>query len=345
MARINQIFSLGLLSLIIPSALSAPTTIERSTSAKLCVDLQVPVDVVAQQWRYDQPTVESNIDAIDWTVNVTTWSPSNFTARQLENITVTKEVTISARLCVPSNKTDKSSILQIASPGQAFDKRYFDVEIEPKKYSYVDAAIAEGYSVLSYDRLGTGESSTPDAYDELQVPLDVEILAGLTKIARSGNLIKSSKIVKPASSSSSSGGGTVSDFVPSKIVHIGHAYGSFLMVVLLGQYGALSDGAVMTGLYFNSVMMSNPLSVLNYNHAYAAEAEPERFAKYGSGYIVLDNENTLQKLFYQKATLDPKLLAYTEKIKQPESVGQYASEGDAPFVPANDFKGPLLVSV
>ena len=47
-------------------------------------------------------------------------------------------------------------------------KRYWDIDVNPEEYSYLDAAITEGYSILTYDRLGTGQSDIPeDAYASL----------------------------------------------------------------------------------------------------------------------------------------------------------------------------------
>lgn len=37
---------------------------------------------------------------------------------------------------------------------------YWDPPIDPETYSFVDYAVGLGYSVLFYDRLGVGESST-----------------------------------------------------------------------------------------------------------------------------------------------------------------------------------------
>lgn len=201
--------------------------------------------------------------------------------------------------------------------------RYFDVEVQPEEYSYVDAMISKGYSLLAYDRIGTGGSDKPDAYDIVQIPTDVEILAGLTKIARSGNLITSSKIISTTTYGDFETHSKIQNYQPTKIIHVGHAYGSFMMALMYQNpaYAHLVDGALMTGLYINTVMLANPLTVLNYNHAFAKEQDPFRFADWGSGYFVLDNKQTLQKLFFQKETLDPVLLDYTERIKQPESVG------------------------
>ncbi len=320
--------------------------------------------MVATNYHYDQPRVDSNIDAMDWTVNVTTWSSSNFTARRTGRVDINKIFNIGAQLCVPSQKTGKAGILQIATPGLGFGKelvdethgwklltydgsltspcsRYFDVEVDPRQYSYVDAAINKGYSVLSYDRLGTGASEKPDAYDDVQIPVEIEILAGLTKLARGGKLLSSSS----NASSAISNANAKFNFLPTKIVHIGHSYGSYINSLMLIKYPDLIDGAVFTGLYPNSIEATDPLNVLNYNHAFANESDPVRFAEYGSGYFVLDNEETLQKLFFQKATLDPALLTYAESIKQPEAVGEYSSEDDNPLAQAADYKGPLLVSL
>lgn len=198
------------------------------------------------------------------------------------------------------------------------------MEVQPQEYSYVDAAISKGYSVLVYDRIGTGGSEKPDAYDIVQIPTDIvqiptdiEVLAGLTKMARSGDLISSSQV----SATTTDGGLAIQDYQPTKVVHVGHAYGSYIMFIMFEKYANLSDGAIMTGLHVNFAMLNNSLTVLNYNHAFPKENDPTRFAEWGSGYFVLDNKQTLQKLFFQKATLEPALLDYAESIKQPESVG------------------------
>ncbi|EHK49886.1 uncharacterized protein TrAtP1_007736 [Trichoderma atroviride] len=334
MSGLLPLVSLGALTLA-STALSAPAGSTTASTTKQCVQLQIPVPVVATNYHYDQPQVDSSIDAMDWTVNVTTWSSSNFTARITGRVDINKIYNIGAQLCVPSQKTSKAGILQIATPGLGFGKEYFDVEVDPQQYSYVDAAINKGYSVLSYDRLGTGASEKPNAYDDVQIPVEIEILAGLTKIARGGKLISSSK----------SNASAAFDFTPTKIVHVGHSYGSYVNSLMLINYPDIIDGAIFTGLYPNSIEATDPLNVLNYNHAFASESDPARFSEYGSGYFVLDNEETIQKLFFQKASMDPALLTYAESIKQPEAVGEYSSEEGNPLAPAPDYKGPLMFFV
>lgn len=121
MSGILPLVSLGALALA-STASSAPAGSTTTSITKQCVQLQVPVPVVATNYHYDQPQVNSNIDAMDWTVNVTTWSSSNFTTRITGRVDINKMYTIGAQFCVPSKKTSKAGILQIATPGLGFGK-------------------------------------------------------------------------------------------------------------------------------------------------------------------------------------------------------------------------------
>ncbi|KAK7210060.1 hypothetical protein V2G26_017238 [Clonostachys chloroleuca] len=324
-----QLASLGAL------ALMPKVACETTTNTKLCVELEVPVPINATNQLFDQPRVDSTIDAIDWTVWVSTRTTPPARDRVIGNKTISDTFKINAQLCVPSDKGPKADILQIATPGLGFDKRYFDAEIQPDEYSYVSAALKKGYSILTYDRLGTGKSQKPDAYEIVQIPTEIEILASLTKIARSGKLIRSSKVLSTGSRT------TVSDFVPSKVVQIGYSFGSFLIQNVLARYPDLGDGAVLTALYPNTIPFDKMIDVLHYDHEFPKENDPTRFSEYGSGYFVLSNEADLQKLFFQKRSLDPALLTYTEKIKQPETLGEYASEGLSSYLVADNFRGPV----
>lgn len=121
MSGLLPLVSFGALTLA-STALSAPTGSDTVSATKQCVQLQIPVPVVATNYHYDQPQVDSSIDAMDWTVNVTTWSSSNFTARITGRVDINKIYNIGAQLCVPSHKTSKAGILQIATPGLGFGK-------------------------------------------------------------------------------------------------------------------------------------------------------------------------------------------------------------------------------
>lgn len=197
--------------------------------------------------------------------------------------------------------------------------------------------MAQGYSILTYDRLGTGQSEIPDdAYDIVQIPTEVEILAGLTELARSGNLLSSSTIVDTNATASSFAAANP----PSKVIHIGHSLGSYITSGFLALHGDLSDGAVMTGYYLNSHL--GLVNVSFFDHGFAAESAPEKFSHYPSGYLLSTGPENMQKTFLRAGAFAPELLDYLDEVKQPEAVGTYASESVV-FGPAMDFKGPLQV--
>jgi hypothetical protein len=118
----HALISLGILALtrVVSGDPGRATT---TSNFKHCVQLEVPVPVIATNYHYAMPRVDSNIDAIDWTVNVTTWSSPSASERVTGPVPVNRTFSISAQLCVPSRKGTKADVLQIATHGLGFDKR------------------------------------------------------------------------------------------------------------------------------------------------------------------------------------------------------------------------------
>lgn len=217
--------------------------------------------------------------------------------------------------------------------------RYWDVELNPEQYSYVDSALRYGYSILTYDRLGTGNSTKADAYEVVQAGVEIEIVRGLTELARNGDLVQSSKVIDASCDDVSA----FEAYKPSKIAHIGHSYGSFMTSGLLSRYGNLSDGAILTGFLINEHLL-NEVGAEAFGYEFAAESDPDRFADRPSGYIVSATESNIQQIFLKKGTFEPELLQYAEQIKQPNAVAELVSGSQAFGRPATDYKGPLQVS-
>lgn len=210
------------------------------------------------------------------------------------------------------------------------------MQVEPAEHSYVDAAIAKGYSILMFDRIGTGKSEIPDAYDVVQVATEVEILAQLTTMVRNRTLLSSARVV------STTDNVTVPELNPTHIVHVGHSFGSLLITGLLVQHGDMSDAALLTGFLPNSTHLGD-VPVATFEHDFAPDHDPVRFGQFSSGYIVLTSENTLQKVYFTQDGLEPEVLTYTEKVKQPEAVALYASSGQVSAQPGPVFGGPVQV--
>ncbi|KAL2807577.1 hypothetical protein BJX63DRAFT_425282 [Aspergillus granulosus] len=190
-------------SLIFVTALLALTNLNLvnaapSSSNRPCVSLELALPVIM-----DSPDITDRIKGV----------------KRVEDT-----FTINAQLCVPKY-SEKRGILEIATHGFAFDKKYWDSEVEPEKYSYVDAALDAGYSILTYDRLGVGESSKPDAYDVVQGPVQLKILKEIT-LSRDRDV-------------------DIPDF--NEIVLVGHSLGSPVTIGVLSQYGKLVDASIWPG--------------------------------------------------------------------------------------------------
>jgi hypothetical protein len=69
--------------------------------------------------------------------------------------------------------------------------------------THIYAATDQGYSTLSYDRLGIGLSSLPNPYTDVQALVELALLAELTTAARNSTLAVVPK--------------------PNKILHVGHS--------------------------------------------------------------------------------------------------------------------------
>lgn len=118
---------------------------------------------------------------------------------------------------------EKNIILQITTHGLYYDFRYWDPKLNPENSSYIEVApLKAGNSVSTYDRLSTGQSDHPDAYEVVQSPLELEMLHQLTLMARNGTLYGLADQATPA----------VAAFdalkPPSKVVHVGQNVGSFI---------------------------------------------------------------------------------------------------------------------
>lgn len=107
------------LALASASASAAP---HNPGSNSQCVQLEVPVQISAENHEIDMPRVDNNVDAIDWVWDITTWSQPNVTTRVKSIIPINETFIISAQLCVPRGGA-KSEILQLATHGVGFDKR------------------------------------------------------------------------------------------------------------------------------------------------------------------------------------------------------------------------------
>lgn len=202
---------------------------------------------------------------------------------------------------------------------------YWDLPFNNFNYSYVDYALSRGFHTLSYDRLGLGNSSHGEPKNEIQSFLEVEALAQITKKIRAGSI--------PGIRQK-----------PSKVVHVGHSFGSAQTYALTAKYPDLSDAIVLTGFSlntsYNSLFLAGAgLQQANLNRAIANR--PGAGSNYSAGYLTSGNAGNTEFLFLYPENFDPKILAFAEQTKQPVTIGELLTVGSVPT--SSNFTGPVFV--
>lgn len=175
------------------------------------------------------------------------------------------EFNISMRYCTPTNAGAQSKTIQFLTHGLGFDMDYWDFQLpglNAGNYSYTDSALAAGYSTLAWDRLGCGNSTIADPYTQVQTAVELAILNELTTLLRQGKLDSCVP-------------------VPSKVIHVGHSYGSVLTNALVATKPTLSDAVVLTG--YSQTATYQPLFLASTNFHIAALDQPKRFGGYSTG--------------------------------------------------------------
>lgn len=244
---------------------------------------------------------------------------------------------------------------QDGSPANTHRRSYWDLPFDNYNYSYINTAVAAGYHTLSYDRLGLGLSyhaQTPqETRDNIQSFLEVAALAAITRMLRNGTF--------PDVSTSF-----------TKIIHVGHSFGSAQSYALAAMYPDISDGLVLTGFSMNGSFVgffasggnfvqanlnqplrfgssANAVALNTFSQTYGLTdlltgitATPDAL-DYVDGYLTNANVNSQIYLFLYPGHFDPRIAYYGEQTKQPVTIGEMLTLSSLPMT--NSFKGPVAV--
>lgn len=152
----------------------------------------------------------------------------------------------------------------------------------------------------------------------MQAPLELQVLIELTKIVRAGQFIGDK---------------------PSKVVHVGHSFGSELTQGLAASVPTLTDGIILTGYSTNGSFKSPWLSTSGHT---ARTNQPERFFNYSSGYVTWNDVYYNEYSFLAYPYFDPAVAEAAEANKWPFAVGEVTTADVLPSL-APEYKGPVLV--
>jgi len=278
------------------------SSIASASDSKTCYNYEIPVEVTAPYFKFIYDHWRNNNQLTDFLVGViarnapTALAPFLFAAP----VNKTSRYTISATFCSPkADYAPKLDTVLLATHGIGFDGTYWNSAFDPAQYNFVDYAVAKGYSVFFYDRLGTGKSTKPSGYDT-QPLTQLAILKELTLLVRSGKY-------------------TGKLGAPKKIVHVGHSFGSVLSNALIGRNPGISDGAVLTGYGVNQTNMDQASTITGFAARIAKTVNPSKFGKLDTGFIATADIYAFQQLFF-KSPFQLRALDYAYSIAAANSV-------------------------
>ncbi|CEJ54934.1 hypothetical protein PMG11_01220 [Penicillium brasilianum] len=294
-------------AILLPPALAA---------RPLCFDFILPIQVSTPITNFTIPPFHDNSESTSMLVNsvARTANVQNLVAGELK---INRAYKINFRYCEPDRRASRNGIMQVLTHGLGFDKSYWDFE----GYSYIASATAAGYSTLSYDRLGVGQSELADPYLDVQAATQVAILAKVSELLQDGKL--SSKIL-----------------TPKKLVHIGHSFGSLITNSLAATYPTLSDGIILTG--FGHDFSWSSYFQLCYGFEVARLNKPLSFHEYDSGYLTWGNEFDNQCAAFSYPNFDGSVLHKAELNKAPFTIAELLSFGVTSLA-APEFASPVLI--
>ncbi|TKA77437.1 hypothetical protein B0A49_02329 [Cryomyces minteri] len=224
--------------------------------AKVCTNVTIPVNINAHQPQFNLAPLQVNQDATRFALNFTNIG-RNFTNEIFAgNFADVRGVyNISAKYCTPDVQKANPTV-QFLTHGIGFDKSYWDLPFNNYNYSYIDVATAAGFSTVSIDRFGIGNSSKADPLNVVQAPAEVSAMYEITNMLRNGTFP------------------TVAHKF-QKVVHVGHSFGSAQTNMLVTLHPQASDGIVLTGWSINGTWLGQTLA--DWNLHLARLNQPLRF--------------------------------------------------------------------
>ncbi|KAF2132307.1 alpha/beta-hydrolase [Dothidotthia symphoricarpi CBS 119687] len=229
-----------------PMKTFSPLVLAGFAAARQCSNFLIPVDIASRQGQFAEIPVEGNLDIGAFATRFNQFG-KNYTATLLQGYQTLKgSYEISAQHCTPDSGS--SDTVQVLSHGIGFDKTYWDLDYNNYNYSYVNNALAAGYSTLAIDRLGVGNSSHGDPFNEIQAQAEVEALNAVTTKLRNGEIPQIGHSYE-------------------KVVHVGHSFGSVQSYWLSALYPNNTDGVILTGYSVASQFLSYVIAGWNLHSA------------------------------------------------------------------------------
>jgi pimeloyl-ACP methyl ester carboxylesterase len=219
-------------------------------------------------------------------------------------------------LCYPVS-SQNATTLQFLTHGVAFSRSYWD--FASPNNSYIDTAALAGHATFSYDRLGVGESSHPDPIQVVQGPLQIAVAQSLVQLIRNGFL---------------------ADRPFTRLIGVGHSYGSALTTSVASQTPSAFDALVLTGFSDNTTGGIQFAASLNLE--VASNSPTRRFPGEDAGYLLPSTKYGLQYSFFRSPNYEGDILAGSFATVQTTTLGEQFTMSLV-GTGARHFTGPVLI--
>ncbi|PYH98271.1 alpha/beta-hydrolase [Aspergillus ellipticus CBS 707.79] len=266
-----------------------------SPVAAACQEIDIPITVAVPRFIINT-TIDNDWDAAALIFNLTrrdsTTSADPLPVAGSTSTAVESNYTVGATLC------GTGETILVLTHGIIESKLYWDPTFpNAENYSFVDAAVAAGYSVLNYDRIGVGSSSKVNALFDAQFQVETAVLNTLVEYARSLPRI-------------------------SKVALVGHSYGAYLSAASASQTAV--DALVLTGFsgtfdYFGPFLAGSSLRV-------AKTQEPTRWGDLDSAYLISADAYSLAYIYFAEPYFDHSVAEWAYEVaSEPFAVGELPS--------------------
>jgi pimeloyl-ACP methyl ester carboxylesterase len=153
-----------------------------------------------------------------------------------------------------------------------------------------------------------------------QAPIQVEVLAELSKAVKAGKI-------------------TGSLGVPKKVVQVGHSFGAGITAQLLHTHPEVSDGAILTGASFKGFV--EEFIWQSWQPRIANKKRPRRWQALDNGYCTWADiyDNVIN--FFKAPDFEVEVVKLAEKNKQPFAITEFLSL--SLWEVENTFTGPVMV--
>ncbi|CAE6415564.1 unnamed protein product [Rhizoctonia solani] len=306
---------------------ASPSSVGTCTQNLVPITVQVDTTAITMKKPADQGKLTGFL-ANFWTTGSTV--TSQIMSHKSDGSTQKKRVegtyNIWTQICHPNGKEGQVPLI-VGIHGINFDHSYWEFGYS-REYNFIEAANRAGYAVLTYDRLGVGQSDKPDGLNVVQSSTEVEILHRQIQQARATGKY-------------------------SKVLGIGHSFGAIQLTGIATRYPTDLDAVILTG--YAPSMASVPLAFTAWSQTLASDqpdmAIRSRWSSLPGGSTAINDHSYMgtgspssdRFAFFAEGFYDEGAFKLAYDTKQTHTLGEFLTIAEPVSKSATGYKGHVLV--